>query len=272
LKPNGISAACQPARRYKKLGTNTMIIGGGTNLSGIPIGILCLETYYGRPPGHIRNASTFQFPVMYRVIKGATAMRVVKQADRELLSSFIEAAQELEREGVLAITASCGFLALFQGELTDSVDIPVFTSSLIQLPLVHRMLRPSQQVGILTASKSTLTAAHLNAVGAGAVPVCVAGMDDQKEFCEVVIEGRRKELDLKRLGEEVVAVVKATANTYPEMGALVIECTDLPPFAHLIQQKLNLPVFDIVTLTNMVYESLVRAPFTGIMPRRLDAS
>ncbi len=245
-----------------------MIIDGGTNLSGIPIGILCLETYYGRPPGHIRNASTFQFPVMYRIVKGATAKRVVKQADPELLEPFIEAAQELEQEGVMAITGSCGFLALFQDKLADAVNIPVFTSSLIQIPLVHSMLRRKQLVGILTASKSTLTESHLNAVGAGAVPVCLAGMDEQPEFCEVVIEARRSDLDLDRLGEEVLAVVDRMAEIHPEMGALVIECTDLPPFAHLIQQKINIPVFDIVTLTNMVYESLIRRPFNGIMPRR----
>ncbi len=245
-----------------------MIIDGGTNLSGIPIGILCLETYYGRPPGHIRNASTFQFPVMYRIVKGATAKRVVKQADPELLEPFIEAAQELEQEGVMAITGSCGFLALFQDKLADAVNIPVFTSSLIQIPLVHSMLRKNQLVGILTASKSTLTESHLNAVGAGAVPVCLAGMDEQPEFCEVVIEARRSDLDLDRLGEEVLAVVDRMAEIHPEMGALVIECTDLPPFAHLIQQKINIPVFDIVTLTNMVYESLIRRPFNGIMPRR----
>ncbi len=245
-----------------------MIIDGGTNLSGIPIGILCLETYYGRPPGHIRNASTFQFPVMYRIVKGATAKRVVKQADPELLEPFIEAAQELEQEGVMAITGSCGFLALFQDKLADAVNIPVFTSSLIQIPLVHSMLRKNQLVGILTASKSTLTESHLDAVGAGAVPVCLAGMDEQPEFCEVVIEARRSDLDLDRLGEEVLAVVDRMAEIHPEMGALVIECTDLPPFAHLIQQKINIPVFDIVTLTNMVYESLIRRPFNGIMPRR----
>jgi Asp/Glu/hydantoin racemase len=246
-----------------------MILKGGTNLCGIPIGILCLETYYGRPPGHIRNASTFRFPVMYRIVQGATARRVVKEADPELLNPFIKAAQDLEQEGVLAITGSCGFLALFQNELADSVAIPVFTSSLIQIPMVYRMLRRNQKVGILTASKSTLTAAHLKAVGAEAVPVCVAGMDDRKEFCEVVIEGRRQELDVARLAEEVLAVVESLAMDHPEMGALVIECTDLPPFAHLIQEKIHVPVFDIVTLTNMVYETLVRTEYKGIMPRRM---
>ena len=246
-----------------------MILKGGTNLCGIPIGILCLETYYGRPPGHIRNASTFQFPVMYRIVQGATARRVVKEADPELLNPFIKAAQDLEQEGVMAITGSCGFLALFQDELADSVAIPVFTSSLIQIPMVYRMLRRNQKVGILTASKSTLTGALLKAVGAEAVPVCVAGMDDRKEFCEVVIEDRRQELDVPRLAAEVLAVVEGLAGDHPEMGALVIECTDLPPFARLIQEKIHVPVFDIVTLTNMVYETLVRTEYKGIMPRRV---
>ena len=252
------------------MGPDTMILQGGTNLCGIVIGILCLETYYGRPPGHIRNASTFRFPVMYRIVKGATAMRVVKEADPALLDPFIKSAQKLEQEGVMAITGSCGFLALFQDELADSVNIPVFTSSLIQIPMVYRMLHRNQKVGILTASKRTLTEAHLKSVGAETVPVCVAGMDDQKEFCEVVIEGRRNELNVGRLGEEVLTVVQRMAEDHPEMGALVIECTDLPPFAHLIQEKIRVPVFDIVTLTNMVYETLMRTPYQGILPRRID--
>ena len=241
-----------------------MILKGGTNLNGIPIGILCLETYYGRPPGHIRNASTFRFPVMYRIVAGATARRIVKEGDPELLQPFIKAARELEREGVMAITGSCGFLALFQNELADSVDIPIFTSSLIQVPMVYRMLRRNQKVGILTASKSTLTEAHLKAVGAETIPVCVAGMDDRQEFCDVVIEGRRHELDTDRLADEVLSAVEELAEDHPEMGALVIECTDLPPFAHLIQEKIHVPVFDIVTLTNMVYETLVRTEYRGI--------
>ena len=244
-----------------------MILRGGTNLCGIPLGVLALETYYGKVPGHIRNGSTFRFPLIYRVIKGATAKRVVDEADPELLNPFIEGARELEQEGVMAITGSCGFLALFQEELADSVAIPVFASSLIQIPMVHRMLRRDQTVGILTAKKSKLTRAHLKAVGADMVPVCVAGMDDQKEFCDVVIDGSRQELDVDRLAGEVLAVVDALAGDHPEMGALVIECTDLPPFAHLIQKKLRIPVFDIITLMNMVYETLVRTEFQGIMPR-----
>jgi len=244
-----------------------MILKGGPNIYGVPIGILCLESYYCKVPGHIKNASTFDFPVTYKVVKGATPERVVNQADTSLLGPFIEAARELERQGVRAITGSCGFMVIFQKELADSVDVPVYISSLIQVPMVYRMLRRDQKVGLLVAKESTLTKEHLHAVGADSVPVCVAGMDDQEEFCEVIIDRKRTELNMDKLEKEVLFVVNKLADQNSEMGALVIECTDLPPFAHLIQQKINKPVFDIITLTNMVYRAVVRMKYQGIMPR-----
>lgn len=244
-----------------------MILRGGTNICGIPIGILCLETYYGKVPGHIRNATTFKFPVIYKVVYGSTPRKVVDEADPSLLEPFITAARGLEKEGVRAITGSCGFLVLFQKELADSVKVPVFISSLIQVPMVHRMLRRDQKVGILTAKKSKLTQEHLRVVEAESVPVCIAGMDEKEEFCEVILDGKRRELNIGRLEKEVLSEVDLLAKENPDMGALVIECTDLPPFAHLIQQKADVPVFDIITLTNMVYDAVVRTNYQGIMPR-----
>jgi len=244
-----------------------MISKGGLNIYGIPIGVLCLESYFPKGPGHIKYATTFRFPVCYKVVNGATPKKVVDQADPTLLKPFIEAARELEKEGVRAITGSCGFLVIFQRELADSVNVPVYISSLIQVPMVHCMLRRYQKVGILAAKKNKLTQEHLRAVGADSVPVCIAGMDEQEEFCEVIIDGKRKELDMDRLEKEVLSVVDVLVKENPEMGALVIECTDLPPFAHLIQQKANVPIFDIITLTNMVYEAVVRTNYQGIMPR-----
>lgn len=225
-----------------------------------PIGILCLETDFPKAPGHIRNPSTFDFPVIYKVVSGATPKRVVDEADAGLLEPFVDAARELEREGVGAITGSCGFLVLFQRELADAVRVPMYVSSLILVPMVHRMIRSDQRVGLLVAKTRSLTPRHLEAVGAQSVPVCVAGMDDQPEFCEVIIEQRRTALDLDRLEREVLSEVGRLAREHPDMGALVIECTDLPPFARAIQRAIQKPVFDIVTLTKMVYESVNRTP------------
>jgi hypothetical protein len=232
-------------------------------MSDVTIGVLCLQTSFTKIPGHIRNPGTFGFPVRYRVVAGATPRRLVTEADPLLLRPFVDAARDLESQGVAAVTGACGFLVLFQRELAASVGVPLYTSSLIQLPMVHRMLRPDQTVGLLVADRDALTRRHLAAIGGEDVPVCVAGMAGQPEFREVMLEGRRDELDAGRLEREVLGEVDRLARDNPDLGALVIECTDLVPFAHAIQARLGVPVFDIVTLTAMVYQGLTRRPYGG---------
>jgi hypothetical protein len=228
----------------------------------IEIGVLCLDTAFTKIPGHIRNTTTFDFPVRYEVVPGATARRVVSEADPSLLDPFIRAARRLEAAGVAAITGACGFLALFQNELADAVDVPLYTSSLIQLPMVGRMIRRDQTVGLLVAKETALTSRHLAAVGAEHVPVHVAGMQDQPEFREVILEARRADLDAERLEDEVLAVVDRLARDEPRLGALVIECTDLVPFSRAIQDRLGRPVFDIVSLTMLVHRSLAQPSYS----------
>lgn len=220
------------------------------------IGVICLDTSFTKIRGHIRNPATFEFPVVYRVVAGVTPRRVVTHPDPRVLKPFITAATELELTGVSAITSACGFLALFQRELTAAVAIPLYSSSLMQVPLVHRMLPPGRTVGVLTASGKTLTSRYLEAVGADSVPVRIAGMENQPEFREVILEGRRDDLNPARLGQEVLSQAQALARANPEMGALVLECTDLVPFASTLRKRLGIPVFDIVTLTGLVHASL----------------
>ncbi|SBT40387.1 aspartate/glutamate racemase family protein [Micromonospora auratinigra] len=223
------------------------------------IGVLCLETTFDKIPGHIRNPATFDFPVRYRVVEGATPRRLVREADPTLLEPFVTAARELAAAGVAGITGACGFLVLFQAELAAAVPVPLWSSSLIQLPMVHRMV--GGPVGLLVADEAALTPRHLAAVGAQDVPVALTGMAGQPEFREVMLEGRRDTLDVDRLAAEVDARVDALARDHPGLRALVIECTDLVPFAYRIQQRLGLPVFDIVTLTRMAHAALTRRPF-----------
>lgn len=226
----------------------------------VTIGVICMDTSFTKIPGHIRNPGTFDFPVSYRVVRGATAERVTG-TDPPLLGNFVAAARDLEAQGVSAVTSGCGFLAIFQRELADAVRVPLYSSSLVQLPMVHRMLRRDQRVGLLLARERTFTRRHLEGVGAEQIPVCVVGMDDQPEFREVILDARRDDLDPDRLGREVTNQAERLARGYPDLGALIIECTDLVPYAHAIQERLGLPVFDIVTLTEMVHRSLTRGPF-----------
>jgi len=229
----------------------------GFNIYGIKIGILGLESYYSKLPGHIKNAATFEFPVRYKVVKDATPERIVELADMSLLEPFIEAAKELEREGIEAITTSCGFLCLFQKEMADAVNIPVFASSLIQVPMLSKMLDEHKKVGIITASKSSLTSKHFNAVGIDPSLIRVVGMDGKEEFNKVIIKRETTVLNVGRLRDEILSVAKELMEEPDDLGAIVLECTDLSPFINDIRDITRLPIFDIVTLTKMVYDSLL---------------
>ena len=229
---------------------------GGPTLYGHTIGIIVLDTRFPRVPGDIGNASTWPFPVRYRVVAQATPDRVVRQKAEGLLAPFIAAAHDLVNDGVRAITTSCGFLSLYQHEIAAAVPVPVFTSSLLQMPLIARMLRPDQKVGVITIDSRYLTEAHLRAVGAESAPVVIAGLETEKELTRVLIDNE-PELDTQEAEAEMVHVARLLVAEHPEVGAIVLECTNMPPYARAVQRATGLPVFDIVTLTRWVYQAFV---------------
>ena len=237
---------------------------GGKNLYGYSIGILVLETKFPRIPGDMANATTWDFPVLYKIVKKAAPDQVVRKGAKGLLERFIKGAQELEREDVRAITTNCGFLALFQNELAASVNIPVFTSSLMQVPLVYSMLKPSQKVGIITIHSRSLTQRHLSAVGVDKVPHVILGTEGGKEFSRAILDDEL-ELDVEKAEGDLVRVARRMKSDHPEVGAIVLECTNMPPYAAEMQREIGLPIFDIYTLVLWVYQGILRKDFSGHM-------
>lgn len=225
----------------------------GHRTAGQPIGVLTLSTTFDKPPGHIRHAATLPFPVRYREVAGATPQRIVHDADTTLLEPFVSAARELERDGVAAITTSCGFLALFQHALAAAVGVPVLTSSVLLAPLMHRTLLPDQHVGILVAQARTFGVRHLDAAGAADVPVRIAGMDDQPEFTSAILDGEHDAVDVPALRDETLRVAASLVHDHPSVGAIILECTDLSPFASDIRAQTGRPVIDIVALAGMIH-------------------
>ncbi len=242
------------------------IYDGGQNICGASIGVLCLESCFPKPPGHIKNPSSLPFPVLYEMIEGVTVPVLLNNPTPELLEPFIKGAQRLEAEGVRAITGSCGFLALFQKELAAAVSIPVFASSLIQVPLAYHMTGANAPVGVLTADASALTSRHLEGVGAGNVPVAVKGLEDTREFADVILRNTRTSMDTDLVEAEVLEAAHSLVRETPAIRSLVLECTDLPPYAARLQKELNLPVFDLTTLAHMAHNVSTRMQYTGLMP------
>ena len=222
---------------------------------GARLGILMLDTRFPRIPGDIGNATTWPFPVLYRVVPGASAEKVVLDGGRGLLPAFIAAAQDLVRMGAEAITTSCGFLVLFQQELAAAVGVPVATSALLQVPWVQATLPPGRRVGVLTVSRTALTPAHLAAAGVPA-DIPIAGTEDGQEFFRVMVRGDKDDLDVALARQDILDAGRDLIQRHPEVGAIVLECTNMPPYAAALQAATGRPVHDIHTLVRWLHQGL----------------
>ena len=235
------------------------IARGGKAIYGAPLGILMLEAKFPRIPGDMGNATTWPFPVLYRVVKGASPERVVLNAAAGLLDDFLAAAADLVSLGAEAITTNCGFLALFQRELAAHVRVPVATSALIQVPWVQATLPPGKRVGVITVSAKSLTPRHLEAAGVK-LDTPIVGTESGREFFRVLILGEKDDLDVGLAAQDILDAGRALVARHDDIGAIVLECTNMPPYADALREALGLPVFDIYSLITWFH--------AGLRPRR----
>ncbi len=235
--------------------TGGPIAEGGKAIYGAPLGILMLEARFPRIPGDMGNAGTWPFPVLYRVVSGASPERVVLNGAAGLLPDFIAAAQDLVRLGAEAITTNCGFLSLFQQEIAAAVGVPVATSSLMQVPWVQATLPPGKRVGLVSVCSSALTPAHLEAAGAP-LDTPVAGTEHGREFFRVLIKAEKLDMDVGLAEHDVVEAGRALVAANPDVGAIVLECTNMPPYAAALQAVVGLPVYDIYSMITWFHAGL----------------
>ena len=244
----GMETALRPER----------FVAGGKTVYGARLGILSLDTCFPRVPGDMGHAGTWPFPVLYAVVPGASPRRVVSERAEGLLDPFVAAARSLVRAGADGITTSCGFLSLFQAELSAACAVPVAASSLMQVPLVERLLPPGRRVGVLTVSAADLSPEHLAAAGAPA-DTPVAGTDSGRELSRVLL-GDLPRLDVEAAEQDVLDAAGALLRDHPRVGALVLECTNMMPYAAALRRHTGLPVYDMYSFATWFHY--------GLAPRR----
>jgi hypothetical protein len=235
------------------------IARGGKALYGARVGILMLETRFPRISGDMGNAETWPFPVLYKVVPGASPRRVVCDKAEGLLDEFLAAAAELVHLGADGITTTCGFLSLYQREIAAHVGVPVATSSLMQIPLIEFVLPPGKRVGVLTVSAASLTEEHLRAAGADPA-TAVTGTDDGSEFTRVMLNDEER-LDVAAAERDVLAAGDALVEGHRGIGAVLLECTNMVPYARALSARLRLPVFSIYTFVTWFHSGLVPRDF-----------
>jgi hypothetical protein len=244
----------------------------GARITNLDVGVMMLENALPRPAGDVGNARTFAYPVAYDVIAEAETTRVVEGKAIGLLGNALTTGRRLVALGVGAVATCCGFLAIYQRELAEHLDVPVATSSLLQIPLVLQTLRPDQSVAVLTVNGATLTVEHLGAVGVDErhlARVRIFGLEDTEHLYPMII-GKITELDVRRACAEVVAAASRAVQQDNTIGAFVFECTNLPPYAAAVRRATGLPVWDATSLINWLQSGVTADDSWSAAPERQD--
>ena len=217
----------------------------------VPMGLMQLESL----TGNSTNIDSYPFDVKFQEIEGANIETILLNPSQVILNRMIDVSKEMiKNEGVNVISTSCGFNAIFQKQLAKELTVPVFSSALLQVPMVCNMIGTDKTVGIITANKESLTKEHLSECGVtDEMNYVVKGLEDYHEWSKIFNNPNEK-FNMEVVKNEILDAAKNLYESNPELGAIVLECTDLPPFADFIREETGLPVFDFNSLA--VYVAL----------------
>jgi Asp/Glu/hydantoin racemase len=237
---------------------------GGKTVFGATVGIMMLETRFPRIFGDIGNAMTWPFPVQYRVVRGASPDKIVRNDPRLLVDRFVEAAKDLVASGCDGLTTNCGFLALIQDQVAAAAGVPVATSSLMQIPQVQQLLPKGRRVGVISISKASLSPAHLQA--AHAPPdTPIVGTDQGRAFSHGILDDQPS-IDFAACRLDLLDAARELVTEHADIGAIVLECTNMVPYAADIRKLTGLPVYSIYSFVTWFQAGLVPRRF----PLQLD--
>jgi Asp/Glu/hydantoin racemase len=228
-------------------------------LAGFHVGILVLDTVHELVLGNVQHARSFDFPVLYEVVRGVS-WAALMQGDQSARDIIVERARALEGAGVDVVVGACGSFANYQAEVAAAVNVPVFLSILLEVPLLLRALPRERQLGILFASTTSFTDRVREQCGIAQTDRIVAiGADALPAFRPIAEQAGV--LDDLGLRDSLVELVRASLRDHPRIGAWLLQCSDLPPYAAAIQRATGLPVFDMVTLIRHLHEASDRHRF-----------
>ena len=247
-----------------------MKVDGGKQYYGEAIGIALFDgRRYPILPGDVANASTYDYPVRLKVIEGLYETPTSWNKSLSVpadIQRIVDTVKSLEDDGVRAVVTACGFFSVVQEILADSVDIPVFTTPLLMVPQIVRLIGSDRSVCIITASERLLVSDYLTAAGIELdMPVNIVGMEPSAEFYATHMGGTRTTWDVDLQRRELVEIVQNAVVRFPNIGAILLECSQLPTFSADIQDVVNLPVFDYIGFIDMIHLSVVQRRYSGIL-------
>ena len=238
---------------------------------GMGLGIMVLDDVYPGLPGDVRNASAYPFPIQFEIVEGIDIQALCYADDKSpCLEPLLRAARKLERMGCRAIAAECGFFSYFQREVAAAVEVPVFMSSLLQVPWAQQLIGPDRTVCIVTAD-AKLTPEYLIPVGIDMesnfeildMAERMPGMEFEKLWSGSYGDPQDPSLRYSVAESQIVEVLSDHVAANRKIASLVLECTGYQPFARAIQQSVDMPVYSWGTLLDYAYSVVVHRDYYG---------
>jgi len=231
---------------------------------GEPIGIILLENFVPFIPGDVANATSYPYPVRFQRVPNFSVERIMAH-DMTIAGDLVEAALALQAEGVRAITGDCGFMALYQDRIAEAVRVPVFMSSLMQVPFIRLILGAGRKIGVITANSRSLNDEVLSKAGVEhPEELVIEGLENTDHFKRAVFDEIGM-IDSELVEKEVLQAAHAVLDRDPDAGAFLLECSLLPPYGAALHEATGLPVFDYLTMIDFVFSSVVKKRYHGYM-------
>ncbi|GEL78008.1 aspartate/glutamate racemase family protein [Tenuibacillus multivorans] len=232
---------------------------------GESIGIMMLDTFTPFIPGDVGNATTYSFPVRYQRVEGLTFNRLLSK-DPAVIDSMLDAGHNLVKEGVRAITGDCGYMGMFQREIAQELNVPVFMSSLLQLPFMSSMIGKDEKIGIICSHSNHFNEDLIDMLGIDIdlSRLRVRGLEDRENFVKAAHD-EIGVLDPEVIEGEVVSAASELVQEHPDVKVFLLECSSLPPYSAAVQEATRLPVFDYITMINYVHSTVVQKRYHGFM-------
>ncbi|KAI0593985.1 hypothetical protein F4775DRAFT_596678 [Biscogniauxia sp. FL1348] len=220
------------------------------------LGFISIDVTIHRPSGDPFNEKTWPFPIIREKADNSSETQVVsKSYDDAFIDRFVDAGKRLAQRGAVGIITSCGFLAMAQPELAARLPIPIATSALVQIPSILTLLSATRTVGILTYDDARLGTAQLDKLGIPSGRCHIRGVPASGGLRQHIQHGA--EYVHEDISRQLVEIARDMVAEHPDIAAICLECTNMPPFSEAIQDAVGLPVYDAHTMGCWFYSGLV---------------
>lgn len=243
----------------KEISNKNKLIFGGYRL-----GALVMKSWVPKPVGHISCSANYDFPIYYMPVEN-TSNKEVHSGDARIIPDIIGSIHKMENMGCQSIISSCGYFGHYQKEVAKESNVPVYMSAVCLVPLIFRTLKDNQKLGIICYNKAKFTSHLFDSCSVSPTlqqRCIIADVVNEPELGNIIKD--QGHYDVTKGREEVVGVARRLKESDPDIAAILLECTDLPPHSFAIQQELGVPVFDSTTMVKFVGDILTTGRSGGV--------